>query len=81
MQQYRQNEIDKSGSDIYDRLGFGYTAYFRILLCYMIMFSIFTLVCIPTFMIYNSHSGIKDAVKVQSYSLGNMGFSGSYCAN
>ena len=72
---------DGDGGDIYDKLGFGFTAYFRMLWNYMCLFLLFTVLLLPTYYIYGSHGGMPAAEKVQAYSLGNMGFSGSFCIN
>jgi len=48
---------------------------------YMCLFFVFTILLGPTFYIYYSHGGMKEAAKVQVLSLGNMGFTGSFCVN
>lgn len=47
------DEKDGTKEDIYDRLGFGFTAYFRMLYNYTCLFVFFTILLLPCFYFYN----------------------------
>lgn len=76
------DENGDHGSNPYSRLGFGFEAYFRMIWCYFLLFTLFSIMLIPTLATYKAANGFGQNSRLVSnaeYSLGNMGFSDSDC--
>ena len=62
-------------------LGFGMIAYFRMLSYFIAIFLLFSILSIPSIVIYSSYDGLDDLSNYSKarFSLGNIGYSGSVC--
>jgi len=76
------NTTNARDDNPYNELGFGFVAYFRMIWCYTLLFSLFSVMILPVMFIYKGHDGFGQNSRVTNdatYSLGNMGFSDADC--
>ena len=73
--------LQKDTDDPYNKLGYGFIAYFRVLHVFFCLFLLFSLMLIPVFYTYQSHSGLDMGSSLEKYSLGSFGFSGTTCSS
>jgi hypothetical protein len=68
-------------TDPYSRLGYGWLAYFNMLWAYTCLFTLFTILLIPTYYLFVQSDGMngEHSSFYVNYSLGALGFSGTTC--
>lgn len=79
----KKQKVDKEqlDQDPFLLLGFGMIAYRDLLLTFVILFSFLSLLMGPAMYYYSKHEGIINPAKYSVWSIGNMGYSTSQCAN
>jgi len=70
---------DPREQDPYLLYGFGIVAYFDLMKMLMLLFTVLSLLAVPSIYLFSSYSGIPDARGYATFSLGNMGYNGPEC--